>query len=178
MIKEMIVKGKIIVNQRKLNQSLRMTEECQNQTMFKKNIKEINTQRETPNKPDKTELMTEHKTTTEVMKEIMTEETTEKTTESNTKEMNLNTEIKKDQEANLKYNLKDKLEVKVNKEEDTTKIIVGNLKGKIITLKRISILNLNSSIIMCMLGRGLQSINSMIKSRLNFLNTTLLELKQ
>lgn len=177
MIKEMIVKGKIIVNQRKLNQSLRMTEECQNQTMYKKNIKEINTQRETPNKPDKTELMTEHKTTTEVMKEIMTEETTEKTTESNTEEMNLNTEIKKDQEVNPKYNLKDKTEVKASKEEDTTKIIVGNSKGKIITLKKVSILNLNTSITMCMLERGLQSISSMIKSRLNSLNITLSELK-
>ena len=178
MIKEMIVKGKIIVNQRKLNQSLRTTEEFQNQTMSKKNIKETNTQRETPNKPDKTELMTEHKITTEVVKEIMTEEKTEKTTENNTEEMNLNTEIKKDQEVNPKYNPKDKTEVKASKEEDTTKIIVGNSKGKIITLKKVSILNHNPSIIMCMLERGLQSINSMIKSRLNFLNTTLLELKQ
>ena len=163
MIKEMIVEGKIIVNQSKSSQSLRMIEEIQNQTMSKRNI----TQKRTTNIPDKTKLMTEQKTTAEVNKEIMTEkiteEMTEKITESNTQRMNLKTEIKKNQEVNPKFNFKNKTDIKANKKEDTTKIIVSNLKEKIITSRRVSILNLKSLKIMFMLVEKLTLINFMTK---------------
>lgn len=175
MIKEMIVEGKIIVNQSKSSQSLRMIEEIQNQTMSKRNITKINTQKKTTGIPGKKKLMTEQKTRTEVNQEIMTEEMTEKITENNTEGMNLKTEIKKDQEANPKFNLKNKTDIKANKKEDTTKIIVSNLKEKIITSRRVSILNLKSLKIMFMLVEKLTLINFMTKSRLKFPNTTLLE---
>ena len=183
MIKEMIVEGKIIVNQSKSSQSLRMIEKIQNLTMSKRNITKINTRKKTINIPGKTKLMTEQKTRTEVNQEIMTEEMTEKITEemtekiteNNTEGMNLKTEIKKDQEANPKFNLKNKTDIKANKKEDTTKIIVSNLKEKIITSRRVSILNLKSLKIMFMLVEKLTLINFMTKSRLKFPNTTLLE---
>ena len=175
MIKEMIVEGKIIVNQSKSSQSLRMIEEIQNQTMSKRNITKVNTQKKTTDIPGKKKLMTEQKNRTKVNQEIMTEEMTEKITENNKEGMNLKTEIKKDQEANPKFNLKNKTDIKANKKEDTTKIIVSNLKEKIITSRRVSILNLKSLKIMFMLVEKLTLINFMTKSRLKFPNTTLLE---
>lgn len=177
MNKGMIEEDKIIVNQKKSNLLLRMTEKCQNPNMLKKNIKEINTQDKITNKANKKEPTTGLKNLKEVMIEEIIREKTNKIIEESKEEMKLNTEIKKDQEVSQKLN-HNKIEVKANKEEDTIKIIVVNLKWKTITSKRISSLNLKISKITCMLEEKPTLISFMNKSELNSPNITLLGLKQ
>lgn len=139
--------------------------------MFKKNLIEINNQDKITNKTEKKKLMTEQRTMTEVMTEEMTEE------------MNLITKIHKDQEVSLKLNqvkTKTKIKIKVSKvkKKDTMKIIDFNLKGIIITSKRIfKQTHKISLIITSLLDKKSISMTFITKSKPNFQNTALLELK-
>lgn len=173
MTKEMIVEVKITVNQKKSNLSLKMIEKCQSLTMFRKNITETNTLNKIINTEDRKKLMIEQKTMIEVMKEEIIKQITEEMKKEKIGEMTL---MQKDQEVSLNFNL-NKKEIKGNKEEDITKIIVSNLKGKITTLKRIFTLSQKTLKIMYMLEEKLTSINFTTKSKINYLNTILLELK-
>lgn len=138
--------------------------------MFKKNLIENNNQDKITNKTEKKELTTEQRTMTEVTTEM-------------TEKMNLNTKIHKDQEVSQKLNqtkIKTKIKIKVSKvkKEDTTKIIDNNLKGKITTSKRIFIQTHKISLIITsLLAKRLTSMIFLTKSKPNFLNTALLELK-
>lgn len=173
MTKEMIVEVKITVNQKKSNLSLKMIEKCQSLTMFRKNITETNTLNKIINTEDRKKLMIEQKTMIEVMKEEIIKQITEEMKKEKIGEMTL---MQKDQEVSLNFNL-NKKEIKGNKEEDITKIIVSNLKGKITTLKRIFTLSQKTLKIMYMLEEKLTLINFTTKSKLNYLSTILLELK-
>lgn len=173
MTKEMIVEVKITVNQKKSNLSLKMIEKCQSLTMFRKNITETNTLNKIINTVDRKKLMIEQKTMIEVMKEEIIKQITEEMKKEKIGEMTL---MQKDQEVSLNFNL-NKKEIKGNKEEDITKIIVSNLKGKITTSKRTFTLSQKTLKIMYMLEEKLTLINFTTKSKLNYLSTILLELK-